>query len=78
MNELVLAQIEESFNQLPLPEKLRLIERLVHNAHQSALGEPETFEWQLAAMAGDQEIQNELKTIEEDFAIAEADGLGNV
>ena len=32
-------------------------------------------EMQLAAMANDPEIQNELQMIEEEFALAEADGL---
>ncbi len=78
MNEIVLSQIEESFNQLPLPEKLRLIERLVHNAQKSVLVEHQSFESQLAAMAADPEIQKELQIIEDDFALAETDGLRNL
>jgi len=39
--------------------------------------EQATFERELAAMAADSEIRNELKKIDKEFVVTEADGLGN-
>lgn len=75
MNSSVLAQIEESFTQLSRTEQLWLLERLVHYLHEAAVREQEFLGSQLADMAADPEIQQELSRIEEEFAPAEADGL---
>lgn len=74
MNLPVLAEIEESINQLPLDEQLWLIERITQRlrAHITAQS---AWDNQLAAMASDPEIQNELQNIADEFAHAEADGL---
>jgi hypothetical protein len=77
MSESVLSQIEDSFNSLSISEQLLLIERLVHQVHKNTLKQTNYLDDQLALMAGDPEIQNELERIEEDFAYAEADGLEN-
>jgi hypothetical protein len=41
---------------------------------QHKLGGPDTRQAQLAAMAADEDIQRELKAIEEDFRYTEGDG----
>ena len=40
--------------------------------------EQATFESELAAMAADSEIRNELKKIDQEFVVTEADGLENL
>ena len=74
MTSLVLSQIEERINQLPIDEQLWLIERVAQRIreHMLKLG---VFDQQLAAMAADPEIQRELHKIDEEFAGTESDGL---
>ena len=40
--------------------------------------EKSNLESQLAAMASDREIQKDLHKIDEEFSVAESDGLGNI
>jgi hypothetical protein len=75
MDQSTLSQIEESFRRLPVSEQLGLIERLVHRVRESTLRENEDLDKQLAAMAADPEIQDELQQIEREFALTESDGL---
>ena len=75
MNSSVLAQIEESFTRLSRTDQLWLLERLIHYLHETTVREQEFGSAQLAAMAADPEIQQELKKIEKEFVFAEADGL---
>ena len=77
MNLAALSQIEESIAQLSLAEQLWLIERVAQRLR-ATLSAQSTCEQQLAAMAADQEIQQELRRIEEAFAQAAADGLDTV
>ena len=77
MNQTILSQIEDTFNKLSISEQLRLIERLVHQAHQNTLRQENRLDNQLSLMAADPEIQHELRKIEREFAHAEADGLEN-
>jgi hypothetical protein len=74
MNTPILSQIEQSINQLSLDEQLWLMEQLAHRIRENTLKQS-FWDTQLAAMAADPEIQNELRKIEEEFAFAEADGL---
>jgi hypothetical protein len=74
MNLAALSQIEESISQLSLAEQLWLIERVAQRLRDT-LGTQSAYDPQLAAMAADQEIQQELRRIEEEFAPAAADGL---
>jgi hypothetical protein len=74
MNLAALSQIEERIAQLSLAEQLWLIERVAQRLRDT-LGAQSTFDQQLAAMAADQEIQQELRRIEEEFAHTAADGL---
>jgi hypothetical protein len=74
MNLAALSQIEESIAQLSLAEQLWLIERVAQRLRDT-LDAQSAFDQQLAAMAADQEIQQELRSIEEEFAHAAADGL---
>ena len=75
MNSSVLTQIEESFTRLSRTEQLWLLERLVHYLCEATIREQEFGRNQLAAMAADPEIQQELQRIEEEFGSTEADGL---
>jgi hypothetical protein len=74
MNLAALSQIEERIAQLSLAEQLWLIERVAQRLR-DRLDAQSTFDQQLAAMAADQEIQQELRRIEEEFAPAAANGL---
>ncbi|MEK6302512.1 MAG: hypothetical protein AABO41_17510 [Acidobacteriota bacterium] len=71
MNQSVLAQIEETFNRLKVSEQLSLIERLVHQVRQNSLKQTNDLDAQLALMAADPEIQDEMERIEQEFAYAE-------
>jgi hypothetical protein len=74
MNLSALSQIEENISQLSLAEQLWLIERVAQRLREN-LGAQSAFDQQLAAMAADQEMQQELRIIEEEFAPTAADGL---
>ena len=77
MNQSMISQIEDTFSRLSISEQLLLIERLVHQVHKKTLKQSTDLENQLALMAADPQIRNELERIEEEFAYAEADGLEN-
>jgi hypothetical protein len=74
MKMMILSQLEKNIYELPVDEQLRLMERLAQNIR-NVVATKQDIEMQLVAMANDPEIQNELKMIEEEFALAEADGL---
>jgi len=74
MSEIALAQIERTILGLPVDEQLLLISRVAEKLRHSAQAEFE-FEEDLARMAEDEEIQAELKLIEQDFIASELDGL---
>jgi hypothetical protein len=74
MNLSALSQIEENIDQLSLAEQLWLIERVAQRIREKLVAQSR-LDQQLAAMAADQEMQHELRSIEEDFAYAAADGL---
>ena len=74
MNLSELSQIEENIYQLSLAEQLWLIERVAQRIREKLVAQ-NALDQQLAAMAADQEMQHELRSIEEDFADAAADGL---
>lgn len=74
----VLAEIEKKINRLSYQERLLLIERLAHSLQERSTKNHNYFEKQITAMASDPEIQSELKNINDEFALAEADGLENV
>ncbi len=79
MLAIILNEIEEKVSQLSREEQLWLIERLVRRLREDSKSQNsfdrEFFDNQLIAMANDPEIQAELKQIEQEFAITEADGL---
>lgn len=77
MNSSALSQIEADIAQLSFTEQLWILERVVQRLRTQ--GTPQSvFDHQLADMAADQEIQQELRRIEEEFAHAAADGLDRV
>jgi hypothetical protein len=81
MSSTVLSQVEKTIISLPLHEQLWLIERLVHHLREDSTKshaiEQDAFESQLAVMVKDPEIQAELREIDREFAVTEADGLEN-
>lgn len=74
MSSSVLSQIEERINQLPIDERLWLIERVAQRIREHVVKQS-GFEKQLVAMATDPEIQSELHKIDEEFVVTESDGL---
>lgn len=75
MNSSGLSQIERKINQLSREEQLWLIERIVHRLRKSNIKERSNLDSQLAAMAHDPEIQEEMQRIEKEFALTEPNGL---
>ena len=75
MNQATVSQIEESFSALPVSEQRRLIDRLVRRVNQQTSKQNGDVDDQLAQMAGDADIQSEIREIEREFALAESDGL---
>lgn len=75
MSNSVLTQLEDGFKQLSTSEQLWRIERLVNHVHEPALKQSNDVDEELALMATDPKIQNELRRIELEFSYAEADGL---
>jgi hypothetical protein len=74
MNSSVLSQIEARITQLPVDEQLWLIERVAQRLREYMLKQ-NALDAQLVAMAADPDIQRELHKIDEEFAVAESDGL---
>ena len=74
MSQIVLSQIEQNIWQLPVDEQLLLISRVAERLR-GKIDESSDFETSLVEMANDTDIQRELKEIEEDFRVAELDGL---
>jgi hypothetical protein len=70
-----LARIESDISQLSLADQTLLMERLAQCIRKSATERQQDWEGQLAAMAADPEIQQEIRCIEADFEPASADGL---
>jgi hypothetical protein len=79
MRAIILNEIEEKVSQLTHEEQLWLIEGLVRRLREDSKNpnsfDQEFFYNQLVVMANDPEIQAELKQIDQEFAITEADGL---
>ncbi|MGR3174071.1 MAG: hypothetical protein ACUZ8N_05675 [Candidatus Scalindua sp.] len=75
MNSSGLSQIERKINQLSREEQLWLIERIVHRLRKNNIKERSNLDNQLAAMAHDPEIQEEMRRIEKEFALTETNGL---
>ena len=79
MLSVILMEIEEKISRLPRKKQLWLIDQLERkfkeNSNNNAVGEQTHFASQLAMMANDPEVQTELKKIEQEFALAEGDGL---
>lgn len=70
-----LERIETDIAQLSLAEQLWLMERLAHRIRQSSLRRLSVQEGDLAAMAADPAIQQEVQQIAAEFAVTEMDGL---
>ncbi len=78
MNVTALTDLEDRIDRLTIDEQLCLMERLARRLRKSRLEDQPVLDHELAAMAADPEIQRELKAIEEEFAVAEADGLEQI
>jgi hypothetical protein len=75
MSSTTLTEIEQRLTELSLDEQLRLLKRLASLVRVRAGGSGDRIDPELAAMAADPEIQRELRAIEAEFRITEADGL---
>jgi len=78
MTTQTLSQIEKNISYLSLSEQLWLMERLIQQVRKNTLSRQRDFERDLATMANDPQIQNELKIIEEEFSSSEMNGLENI
>ena len=82
MLAIILNEIEQKVSKLSHEEQLWLIERLVRRLREGSTNnnssKQDFFDDQLAAMANDPEIRAELRQIEEEFVITEADGLARL
>jgi competence protein ComEC len=70
-----LVHIEAAIDQLPFSDQLWLMERLARRLRERSLQSQGSPERELEEMANDPDIQRELREIEAEFAITEADGL---
>ncbi len=75
MSMATLSDIENSITQLSLSEQLRLMEYLARRIRQQTTQRQSRIEDDLAAMANDPYIQNEIQQINEEFAVTEMDRL---
>ena len=75
MNNSALTQIEDAIKRLSAWDLQWLIERLTRHLNETTTKKTRDLDQQLALMASDPEIQNELERIEREFTYAEADGL---
>ena len=75
MDSSTLARIEADINRLSLAEQTLLLERLAQLIRKAATVGERNWEAQLAAMADDPQIQQEILRIEAEFETASADGL---
>ena len=78
MNAMMIEQIETEIQQLPFPDQLWLVERLIHRLRVHTQVMRPSRESQIMAMANDPDIQRELRAIEAEFAGTEVDGLASV
>lgn len=75
-----LLEIDQSIRTLSLQEQMWLLERLVKHLREKTHTDvfplnSHTLAQDLAAMASDPNIQKEIATINEEFAVTEMDGL---
>jgi len=73
-----LNKIQEMVHLLSYREQLLLIEYLANNLRSVDIPDKPYPELHLAEMSRDNEIQCELKQINREFSVAEADGLENI
>jgi hypothetical protein len=78
MSSAAITEIEKRLDELSLDEQLWLLERLASRVRQRAADKRKDLAADLAAMAADPDIQRELKAIDAEFRITEADGLETV
>lgn len=74
MNQIALSQIENNILSLPIDEQLLLISRVAEKLRRK-MEKSSSFENGLNEMANDENVQRELKEIEQDFRYTEMDGL---
>jgi hypothetical protein len=77
MNNSALTRIENDIMQLSFAEQIWLLERLAHSIREQALKKDNNSDSLLEQMADDPEIQREMRAINDEFRIADADGLND-
>ncbi|MDZ7288453.1 MAG: hypothetical protein ONB44_00800 [candidate division KSB1 bacterium] len=79
MISIVLLEIENMIDRLSRQEQLWLIEKLARRLREDSINNNPPgrvdFHSQLMMMANDPEVQAELRKIEQEFSVTEADGL---
>ena len=72
-------QVIEEFKELSPVERARVVKFVVENDDSWIPGElKQDLEKELSDMAGDPQIQRELRSINAEFAAAESDGLSKI
>jgi hypothetical protein len=78
----ILLEIEHFIRALSPEEQLWLLERIAHHLREQTLATQPSIHQnrleELSAMACDPDIQSELVAINQEFAVAEMDGLTNL
>lgn len=74
MSQSNLAQLEERFSELPVSEQKALLDRLARRVKEQVAGGDEDL---IAQMAADPDVQRELREIEREFSLTDADGLNH-
>ena len=75
MSSATISEIEKRIDELSLDEQLRLLELLASRVRRRADTRIVELGSDLEEMAADPDIQRELQAIEEEFRVAEGDGL---
>ena len=75
MSTALLEQLETQLDDLSETEQRQLLEQLTRRLGGKGGSQPCSFAAELDAMANDPDIRRELAAIEEEFRVADADGL---
>jgi hypothetical protein len=73
MPSAILLELEQKIRKLSAPDQWWLIERTLESMREKA--EEVRQQAELAAMAADPNVQREIRQIQKEFAVTEADGL---
>lgn len=75
MSSSTIAHLEDQIEQLPVTQQLRLAERLLRRLRIRTADGGSDDPSDLESMAADVEVQRELRVLDQEFEVAELDGL---